>query len=639
MIVDLQKYLVFGAKNDMDQFFALAQKGGFLEFIGPSRRKALELPPAAKTFLAAIKIAKHYPTHPYEVPASPLTIFQVAESIVEMKKTLEALQEEERILVAEIARIAIFGDFSRQEMNEIEVESHRVFQFFCMKSSLASKMAPNPELIYIGTEYDLDYFVSIAHEKVQYPKMIEIVIDRPVGTLRNRLFELREEIAKIETDLRSFANTLPELQSGLLDVLDQHHLKMAKHNVTWDLNQNLFAIEAWVPKNRIEALHNLCTHLNVECEEISIETKDRVPTCIENKGAGKVGEDLVLIFDTPSHTDKDPSLWVLIFFSLFFAMIASDAGYGFLFLLATLCIKWKFPDLRGTAKRLVKLSLIVSVATILWGVATASYFGLSFSPRNPIQKTSFLGYLSKKKADYHLAQKDDVYEEALKTYPAIKEAKSGEDLLLAAKKEEKRGVSYPLFEEFSNNVLLEISLLVGILHISLSFLRYLLRNWAGLGWILFMVGGYLYFPSLIHATVIVNFLQWISKPAAEQIGFQILFGGLGIALLAALIQKGWRALQELFHGVQVFADVLSYLRLYALAFGGMVMAHTFNDAIGFNPGIFLTVMIILGGHAINIALCLMGGVVHGLRLNFLEWFHYSFEGNGRLFNPLKIHKK
>ncbi|EPP35519.1 putative V-type sodium ATP synthase subunit I domain protein [Chlamydia psittaci 84-8471/1] len=31
----------------------------------------------------------------------------------------------------------------------------------------------------------------------------------------------------------------------------------------------------------------------------------------------------------------------------------------------------------------------------------------------------------------------------------------------------------------------------------------------------------------------------------------------------------------------------------------------------------------------------MGGVIHGLRLNFIEWYHYSFDGGGKLLHPLK----
>jgi len=90
--------------------------------------------------------------------------------------------------------------------------------------------------------------------------------------------------------------------------------------------------------------------------------------------------------------------------------------------------------------------------------------------------------------------------------------------------------------------------------------------------------------------------------------------------------------------IQVFADVLSYLRLYALALGGMVMAHTFNDHLGIEVGVVSGTLILLAGHFVNIGICAMGGVIHGLRLNFLEWYHYSFEGGGRLFNPLKLRR-
>jgi V/A-type H+-transporting ATPase subunit I len=48
--------------------------------------------------------------------------------------------------------------------------------------------------------------------------------------------------------------------------------------------------------------------------------------------------------------------------------------------------------------------------------------------------------------------------------------------------------------------------------------------------------------------------------------------------------------------------------------------------------------VIILGHGINISLGLMAGVIHGLRLNFIEWYHYSFEGGGRFFNPLKLLK-
>jgi V/A-type H+-transporting ATPase subunit I len=64
------------------------------------------------------------------------------------------------------------------------------------------------------------------------------------------------------------------------------------------------------------------------------------------------------------------------------------------------------------------------------------------------------------------------------------------------------------------------------------------------------------------------------------------------------------------------------------------MASTFNQE-GSALGLAIGVVIILIGHTMNIGLSFMGGVIHGLRLNFLEWYHYCFTGGGRLFKPLQ----
>jgi len=636
VIVDLHKYLIYGNKNEMDQFFYLAQRAGFLEFIDFSRKRTSELPAIVKTFLAAIKIAKHYPTHPHEAPTDPID--EIAENIVTMREEQEVFLEEERILLSEIARIAAFGNFSRNDLILLEKETKRVFQFFCMKSEIAAEMTLPAELIFVGTEYDLDYFCSINKEHVQYPKMIEILIDHPVGELKIKLKHVREEIAKLEGEIKFFANSLFALQKGCTEHLDTHFLQKAKANASMNLGDSLFAIEAWVPATRKKSLLGLVSTMNVEYEEILIEKTDQIPTHIENKGSAKVGEDLLHIFDTPAHTDKDPSLWILIFFALFFSMIVSDAGYGLIFLAFSLFLKFKFPKLQGTKRRIVKLSIILSSCSIFWGVFTSSYFGLLISPASDLQKISVLNYLAEKKADYVIQHKDDIYETVIDTYPNAASATSGKELLMDASKKTKEGMTYPVFEEFSNNILMEFSFLIGIVHIGLSFCRYMRRNYAGIGWIIFMIGGYLYFPSIIQATTIVNFTGLIAKSTAYYWGIRLIIAGVSIAFILAFIKKRFGAFGELMHGVQVFADVLSYLRLYALALGGMVMAHTFNDALGVDPGFIFTVLIVFMGHVTNIAVALMGSVVHGLRLNFLEWFRYSFEGGGRLFNPLKLHK-
>ncbi|OQX22968.1 MAG: hypothetical protein BWK80_28440 [Desulfobacteraceae bacterium IS3] len=66
--------------------------------------------------------------------------------------------------------------------------------------------------------------------------------------------------------------------------------------------------------------------------------------------------------------------------------------------------------------------------------------------------------------------------------------------------------------------------------------------------------------------------------------------------------------------VQLFADILSYMRLFALGLATMYMCQTFNllaslayealpPYIGFLPAI----LILVAGHSINIVLGIMGG--------------------------------
>jgi V/A-type H+-transporting ATPase subunit I len=281
-----------------------------------------------------------------------------------------------------------------------------------------------------------------------------------------------------------------------------------------------------------------------------------------------------------------------------------------------------------------KLFTILSASCVVWGVLTASYFGIDLSPKNALTKVSIFNYLAEKKADYHFKAHDEVYNFWIKDYPDLVSLTEPKEILQKAVSVKDSIVSYDMLDEFKENLLLEFSLLIGVIHISFSFLRYLWRNWAGLGWIGFMFGGYLYFPSMLKATSIFHILGFYDKLSGEIVGLQLLYGGIGLAVVLALIQKRLKGFGEIAHVVQVFADVLSYLRLYALALAGSIMASTFND-LGIVVGYLFGGVVILFGHSVNILLGTMAGVIHGLRLNFIEWYHYSFEGGGRLFKPLK----
>ncbi|MBS0629457.1 MAG: V-type ATP synthase subunit I [Verrucomicrobia bacterium] len=631
MIIDLKKYLFIGAKEDLAEFFIRAQETGFIEFI--TTKKSKELPEPIKKFIDAIKILRKQPVkEPYRGGGNFAFAEEVVTQVLDLTHEIEKLSEEKRFLEAEITRIAPFGQFSFEDINYIQEKTGKKIQFYCVKSS--SKHEIEPALIYIGTDYDLDYYIGIHDRPQSYPNMIEMHFDKTADELKNHLAFVDETLHQVEAELKGFAGYIDFLRDGLLARLDLYYLAKAEEGVEYPIEGSIFSIEGWVPQNKTEKLLPLIEGHAIFFEQIAVEPEDKVPTCMENKKANAIGEDLVKIYDIPSANDKDPSGWVIWAFSLFFAMIMADGGYGLIFLALAFFLKFKFPSLKGSGKRLVKLLFILATSCIIWGVFTTSYFGLEFGPKSPLTKFSVLHYMAGKKAEYHREKNDETYKSWVKQFPSIANAKNGKQMVSSATLEKEGKVTYPISDDFNDSILFEFSILIGVIHVSLSLLRYAMRNWANFGWVAASVGGYLYLPATLKATSLVEFMGWVPKDTAATAGLQLLYGGLGVAIFLALIQKKWKGLLEIPNGIQIFSDILSYLRLYALALASSIMARTSND-MGAGAGLVVGFVIIILGHIINLSLGTMGGVIHGLRLNFIEWYHYCFEGEGKLFNPLR----
>jgi V/A-type H+-transporting ATPase subunit I len=614
-------------------FFDRAQKKGIIQFI-PQGQHQEPVSREMQDTLEALKVLKHYPYSESIFPEG-YGPHEITQSILTVKKQFDHLLEEQLTLKTEIVRISPLGDFSLSEIQAIEEQSKKKVFFYSTKRG---KEAELPEdFILVNTDHELDFYMQLSNQELQVTGLNLITIHTSLSDLKFRLQEVKELIKECENEFKTFAPFTDFLRESLIIETNNYELISAKKSVGHIVDGSLFSVEAWVPKKKANQLLTIVGQMSVHFEEIRIEEHDKIPTYMENVGMGKVGEDLVHIYDTPAHDDKDPSRWVLFAFCIFFAMIVSDAGYGFIYLALGLFLKFRYPKAKGSFKRTIFLINMAASFTVGWGVLTGSYFSISMTPNQVLSKYSLSSYLVHKKADYHFAQKDDVYDEWVVRYPDLKTVDSSHDAIMGAVELAKGKEVYKMQAEFTDNILLELSLLIGIIHISLSFARNIPKAWAGIGWIFFMIGGYLYFPSFLNATSMMNFLGIISKPLSKMIGGQLLIGGASLAIILAVIQHRLKGLAEILASIQVFADVLSYLRLYALGLAGMIMAATFND-LGRDIGFVIGALVTISGHITNIVLGIMGGVIHGLRLNFLEWYHYSFSGGGKLFHPLALLK-
>jgi V/A-type H+-transporting ATPase subunit I len=90
--------------------------------------------------------------------------------------------------------------------------------------------------------------------------------------------------------------------------------------------------------------------------------------------------------------------------------------------------------------------------------------------------------------------------------------------------------------------------------------------------------------------------------------------------------------------VSNFMDVISYVRLYAVGMASLALAMAFNEmAAGFGTGVgarMAAVVVLFLGHALNLVLAGMGVMVHGVRLNALEFSsHIGLSWTGVAFRP------
>ena len=100
--------------------------------------------------------------------------------------------------------------------------------------------------------------------------------------------------------------------------------------------------------------------------------------------------------------------------------------------------------------------------------------------------------------------------------------------------------------------------------------------------------------------------------------------------------------QSLASITKLFGDVLSYMRLFALGLASASLGLTFNNLAenaidqGQGIGVLAGALIFILGHLVNLLLGLMSGLVHGLRLNFIEFYNWGEPGEGYAYTRFLI---
>ena len=99
----------------------------------------------------------------------------------------------------EIARVIFLAISPLEDIRAIEKELH--IQFFVAKEGTAV----DDQLIYVGTDLGLDYFVSISKERKAYENLVEMQISEPLGVLQARMKGNERQIRETQKELKKYA--------------------------------------------------------------------------------------------------------------------------------------------------------------------------------------------------------------------------------------------------------------------------------------------------------------------------------------------------------------------------------------------------------------------------------------------------
>lgn len=376
----------------------------------------------------------------------------------------------------------------------------------------------------------------------------------------------------------------------LLLARDQYRLEDAAARAdaaekTYD-SDPLFALEGWVPTERKEELAQYAAENGLEFQCRPPAPDENPPTLMRNAPPVEAGEDLVNFYMTPGYWTWDPSAVVLVSFAIFFAMIMADAGYASLLGLGLLLFWQRLGRSEGARRYRPMLTLIVA-ASLVYGMLVGSYFGIA-----PPQG-SLLGRLH-------------------------------------------------LLDMNNSNFMMGLSILVGGSHVVLANLMDARRHpdWSdrlgSLGWAAAVSGGLLFGAG---ATIPAAAMLKTIGSGAIVVGLLLVVG------FTAPHEKPLRRLVQGLLGLtrvsSAFGDVLSYLRLFALGLASASLAMAFNEmAVGIRSGmprlgLLLALLVLVFGHVLNFLLAISSGVIHGLRLNVIEFFNWGLKDEGHSFVPYR----
>lgn len=486
-----------------------------------------------------------------------------------------------------------WGSFDKDALQRFDIKLYAV-----AKKSFNPEWKDNYALDIISEDGTKIYF-AIAGSAEGFPLKEIPVPARSCVELKSEIQSLEKELESHISELTSRKVEIPQIQEEIQSLYSELSLYLAGTTGKKSVEDSIVIFEGYAPEDTDSTLCEAFDKMDIYYIQEKATSEDKPPIKLKNNAFVRQFEPLTRMYGMPVYDEFDPTVFLSIFYLLFFAMCMGDAGYGILLIIIGLVLRKK----KGGLADMWGLVSILGGGTVVVGLVMGTFFGVNLYEQSWIpewmKKCMIVGDVNVGNASY------------------------------------------------SKQMILSLG--IGVLHICLAMITKTIwaikrngfkHSLSTTGWTLLIVG------SIIGLSV--GLTGVISEVAMKF----LLIGIAAISALGIFIFNKWgrspivnigAGLWDTYNMASgLMGDVLSYVRLYALGLSGGMLGQTFNLIADMVKGTDPTwqwipfIVILLFGHVLNLGLSGLGAFVHPLRLNFVEFFkNAGYEGQGVEYNPVR----
>ena len=545
--------------------------------------------------LSDIKVPKAKKREPATVTpeldiASSLSKAEEINDLILQKKNLE---DKIVVSVSEIDRLASWGgvnpaDFAFLSEKGIDLALYEI------PNDAYLSIPEDVETLFVNRDKSQTRFLVIGN-KGKRPESLPadaFSITLPsVGTeeLAKNIIQFRKEIVEIEKQILNSIPFKTTIKKAMLVM--EKEIEFENFYTGIEKEEESSVALAWLtgylPSEDLVALQNLAREEHWALVSADPAEEDEVPTKLKNnKFVSLIYPVSDFLGTVPGYREYDISGWFLLFFCIFFGMIFGDAGYGLLMVLAAIA-----GILNSVAKKkpvgpAMYLLMLLGVTTVAWGTITCTWFGLA-----PASLPAFIQNMS---------------------FGPLSSAVSA----MSPEKEIWVKQNMQVFCFGLALVQLTIAHIKGIIRNIKSLKAFgeigsMLMLWGIFYLVLNMVvdGTRFSFDTVVFGIPLIKIVLGLVGTGFT-LGF--IFSNYEGSLLGSILESCKNIVSVLLGVVNIFSDIVSYIRLWAVGLAGSAISATVNQMAGPTLGgalIFAGILLLCFGHGLNMILNVLSVII------------------------------